>query len=189
MRDSFSGELVQDTDNGKIVISFLNGRKDGITRFFSLDGTTLSEIPYENDVICGGVKQYYSNGKILSVIEYRNGVQHGTLTSFFENGMEQVVAQYQNGKMDGPFKAFDEFGDIVNECTYCGGQRHGKNLLYYPKSQGGGVFEVSTYKGGCLDGDKVTFYSTGEIMSVTPYVNGRAQSYTIHYSKTGEKLD
>ncbi|MDR2666778.1 MAG: hypothetical protein LBB34_01505 [Holosporales bacterium] len=189
MEVNFSGKLIKDTDDGKIIINLQHGRKEGVTSFVSRDEIVLSEIPYKGDVICGSVKQYYPNGKIFSIVEYKHGIQHGIMTSFFENGMEQVVAQYQNGKMDGPFKAFDEFGDIVNECTYCNGQKHGKNLLYYAKSQGGGVYEVSIYKEGCLNGDKVSFYPAGEIMSVTPYIEGRAQSYTVHYTKTGEKMD
>ena len=189
MENDFSGELIQTTDAGKVVVKFLNGQKDGITRFISSDGVILSEVQYKKDMICGNVKQYYQNGKILSIVEYKYGVPHGTLTSFFENGMKQVVAQYQNGKIDGVFKAFDEFGDIVNECAYYDGQKHGKNLLYYPKFQGGGVYESSNYKDGCLDGDKITFYQTGEIMSVIPYKNGKAQAYPKYYKKTGEEKD
>ncbi len=66
--------------------------------------------------------------------------------------------------------------------------KSGKNLLYYPKSQGGGIYELSFFENGLLSGDKVTFYSSGEVMSITPYTEGKAQGYTKTYDKSGAEL-
>ena len=188
INENFSGELIQEVDGGKIIMNFLNGKKDGITKFISSSGVVLSEINYKNDEINGDVKQYYPTGNVLSIMEYLNGKSQGSFTSFFENSMKQVSSQYQNGEMHGEFKAFDEFGDTLIECTYFKGQKHGKNLLYYSKSQGGGVYEVSFFENGLLNGDKITFYQTGEVMSVTPYSAGKAQTYTKNYSKSGIEI-
>lgn len=186
--ENFSGEVVQEIDNGKVVMNFLNGKKEGVTKFISSTGIVLSEINYGGDEINGDVKQYYPSGNILSIMEYSNGKPHGSFSSFFENGMKQVSSQYQMGEIHGNFKAFDEFGDPLIECVYLKGQKHGKNLLYYPKSQGGGIYELSFFENGLLNGDKVTFYQTGEVMSVTPYCAGKAQVYTKNYSKAGTEI-
>jgi antitoxin component YwqK of YwqJK toxin-antitoxin module len=167
------------------VLTLLNGKKEGITNFFSKDGTLLSAITYKNDEITGNVTQYYPNGSKHSVMEYSSGVPDGRFTSFFENGIEQVVSGYKDGKMNGKFRVFDEFGDISMECVYQNGQKHGKNLVYYQKSQGGEVYELSFFENGLLEGEKISFYPTGEMMSVVLYVNGRAQTYPKNYSKSG----
>lgn len=187
--NNFSGKIVQEVNGGKISISLKNGKKEGITRFVSNSGTLLSEINYKNDLIDGEVRQYYPTGQILTVIEYSKGVQHGMMTSYFENGMKQVEIQYEKGEQHGSFKAFDEFGDIMTECTYVKGKKHGKSVTYYAKSQGGGVYELSFYENGLLSGDKVCFYATGEVLSITPYLEGKPQTYTKNYSKDGKELN
>lgn len=186
--DNFSGEFIQEVTNGKVIINFVNGQKHGKTTFVSLENIILSEIDYKNDVIDGIVKQYYPNGKILSVIEYKNGKQEGKFVTYFENGIEQIQSEYKNGLQHGHFKAFDDFGDIVLECDYINGLKSGKNLLYYPKSQGGNIYELSFFENGLLSGDKVTFYPSGEVMSITPYIEGKAQGYTKSYDKAGVEI-
>ncbi|MBR1480161.1 MAG: hypothetical protein IJ599_04730, partial [Alphaproteobacteria bacterium] len=140
------------------------------------------------DELEGEVKQYYPSGSLLSIAEFSGGKQNGMLQTFFENGVPQVVTQYKDGKMHGGFKAFDEFGDVVQECKYANGKKEGKNTIYYPKSQGGGVYEISFYENGLLSGDKVSFYPTGEVMTLTPYSAGKPQMYTKNYSKSGKEI-
>ena len=135
--DNFSGEFIQDVAGGKVVIHFVDGKKEGLTTFVSSDNIVLSEISYKDDLIHGKVKQYYPNGSILSISEYENGKQNGPFVSYSENGMEQIRSEYKDNLQDGHFTAFDEFGDVVLECDYIDGLKTGKNLLYYPKSQGG----------------------------------------------------
>ncbi len=188
INDNFTGEFVQEVTNGKVIIHFVNGQKHGKTTFVSPENIILSEINYENDLINGEVKQYYPTGKILSIIEYKNGKQDGKFTTYFENGIKQIQSEYKNGLQHGHFKAFDEFGDVVLECEYIHGLKSGKNLLYYPKSQGGGIYELSFFENGLLSGDKVTFYPSGEVMSITPYIEGKAQGYTKTYDKTGVEI-
>jgi antitoxin component YwqK of YwqJK toxin-antitoxin module len=187
--ENFTGELAQDTGDGRVVIQYVSGKKHGVTRFIDKStGLTLSEIEYRDDLIDGKVTQFYRSGAVLSVITYRAGVQDGPFVSYHENGMKQMESGYVNGKQDGPAITYDEFGDIVTESNYRNGLKHGKNTVYYPKTLGGGVFELSQFEDGKLTGDKVTFYNTGEPMSVTPYIAGKAQRYPKNYSKDGEEL-
>jgi antitoxin component YwqK of YwqJK toxin-antitoxin module len=179
-------ELVQEVDNGRVFISLRDGKKHGITKFVTNEDVVLSEIPYEDDEMHGQLRQYYPSGRIQVTITYRNGKQTGEFASFLENGMMQVRSNYVDGKLHGKFTVYNEFGDISSECVYDDGQRHGKYVTYYPKVQGGGICELSFYEQGLLDGDRVTFYNSGEVMSVTPYKRGRPQAYTATYTKTGE---
>jgi antitoxin component YwqK of YwqJK toxin-antitoxin module len=173
----FTGEITQEVSGGMVTVSFVNGKKHGPTKFTASDGTVLSEIPYRDDEIHGELRQYYKSGKLLSIVSYENGIQNGQFTSFSENGVMQIQTAYKDGNMNGKFTAYDEFGDVVQECNYIDGQKYGRYTMYYPKLQGGGIFELSYYEMGLLEGDRVTFNPTGETMTVTPYRDGRAQEY------------
>jgi antitoxin component YwqK of YwqJK toxin-antitoxin module len=183
--ENFSGEFVQEIDNGKIVINFENGKKEGISKLINKDGTVVSEIGYKNDEMNGEMRQYYPTGRLLSVWYYENDSQTGPFFSYYESGIKQLETNYKDGQINGKFVVFDEFGDRINECIYKDGKKHGKSLSYYSKTQGGGVYELSYYVDGVIDGDKVTFYPTGEVMSVTPYIKGKAQEYPKNYSPSG----
>jgi antitoxin component YwqK of YwqJK toxin-antitoxin module len=186
--NSFSGELTQELETGRVVIQYVSGKKHGPTKFFDHNGLVLSEITYKNDQIDGEVKQYGQSGSIISSIMYREGIQHGPFISFYENGMKQMESFYSEGKIDGASVIFDEFGDVISKTQYHAGLKHGKSVVYYPKSQGGGIFELSYYENGKLTGNMCRYYGTGEIMSVTPYTEGKAQAYPKNFSKTGEEI-
>ena len=189
MQENFSGELEQEADDGKLIVSFLEGKKHGMARFIGRDGVVLSEIPYKNDQLHGELRQFFPNGSVMAVMHYEKDILSGSFDTFFENGMKRMEANYQNGLLNGKFLTFDEFGDKSTECSYLNGERVGEFRSYYPKSQGGGIFEISTYNAkGLLDGNKIFLYPTGEIMSVTPYKNGKAQAYTKTYAKDGTEI-
>jgi antitoxin component YwqK of YwqJK toxin-antitoxin module len=182
---NYSGEITKETSDGDhVTISYLNGKKHGITKFISSRGIVQSEISYEDDVIHGDVRQYYPNGELMVVMTYVNGVQTGRFISYHTNGMKQVEANYDNGELHGSFRTFDEFGDVIVEMMYARGQRNGESLLYYPKVQGGGVCESSIFRDGLLEGDKMTFSPSGKVMSVTRYKAGKAQAYPQYFNQS-----
>ncbi|MDR1365306.1 MAG: toxin-antitoxin system YwqK family antitoxin [Holosporales bacterium] len=185
MDEKFSGEVTQKTPDGSVTVTFFSGKKHGPTRFVSDRGVVTSEIQYENDVIHGKVRQFYKSGKLMSEITYVNGAQSGTFVSFSENGMKQMESSYSGGELSGQFIAFDEFGDIAAERSYANGVMNGKSSLYYSKTRGGHIYELSFYENGLLEGDKVTFYATGEVMSITKYKAGKAQTYPQNFDRSG----
>ncbi|MDR1233856.1 MAG: toxin-antitoxin system YwqK family antitoxin [Holosporales bacterium] len=185
---NFSGEFAQELDTGKVIINYVLGKKNGVTKFLDRHGIVLSEINYKDDLIDGDVKQYYQSGNILSIITYRAGIQHGPFISYYENGMKQMESFYSNGKSEGEIVVFDVFGDIMSETQYHGGLKNGASILNYPKSQGGKVFETSRYEDGNLVGDKIQYYNTGEVMSITPYIKGKAQAYPRNFDKNGNEI-
>lgn len=175
--DNFTGTIEEDTGGGKIVVPYKNGQKQGIARYISETGEVLSEIEYQDDEINGIVMHYYRSCKKLSHMEYKNGKPNGIAITFYENGMIQMKAEYKNGSLHGKYEIYDEFGDTIETCTYCEGAKHGIDTIYYPKSQGGGVYEISTYMNGMLQGERTSFQPNGTPMTTTPFKNGRAQTY------------
>ncbi|MDR2458609.1 MAG: toxin-antitoxin system YwqK family antitoxin [Holosporales bacterium] len=188
MEGGYTGELTQEASGGKVTIAFVNGRKHGTTRFVADNGNVVSEIQYVNDLIHGEVRQFYASGKPMSIMTYVNGSQSGPFISFSENGMKQIESNYEDGKLHGTSTTFDEFGDVAAESTYVHGAKSGRSSLYYPKSRGGYIYELSFYKDGLLEEDRVVFYPTGEVMSVTKYKAGKAQTYPQNFDKAGNPV-
>ena len=186
--ENFTGELIQEIEDGKLIINYKLGKKNGPTRVVNKKGILVSETNYKDDEIHGPLKLYHNNGSPLSIINYEFGLQNGESLSFFENGVKQTESSYKYGKLDGKFIIYDEFGDKIGECFYVNGDKNGKNFVYYPKAQGGGVFELSVYEKGSLTGNKISFYPSGEVMSITPYTNGKAQTYPKNYDKKGNVI-
>lgn len=175
--ENLTGTVEAETGDGKIVVQYKDGQKNGVTRYISSSGSVLSEIEYKDDVIDGTVTQYYPSGMKLSRMEYKNGKLDGAVQTFYENGVTQMKAEYKEGNLTGEYTAYDEFGDKVEICTYYQGLKHGTDTIYYPRSQGGGVYEISTYCNGMLEGDKISFNQDGAPVTLTTYKNGRAQQY------------
>lgn len=188
MQENFTGRYCENTDEGQIIITFVNGLKDGITQFVAKDGVVLSEVEYKNDVIHGISRQYYQSGNVLSTTYYENGKPNGKFTAYYESGIKQLETDYLNGEIHGAFITYDEFGDKISECFYHNGKKHGENVLYYSKSNGGGVSETSHYENGLINGDKISLYPGGEILSITPYIDGKPQEYTKTYDKSGNLM-
>ena len=185
--DNFSGEIEEIAGDDKVVISYRGGKKEGKTRYISSSGKVLSEIEYKGDIIHGKVRQFYESGGILSEADYRAGKLHGNFVTYYENGVKQMEAGYVEGELQGISKTYDEFGDMLTESLYESGRRQGISKIYYPKAQGGGVYEYAEYDQGMLKNERLSFYPSGEVMSSTRYDKGRAQSYTKYYNKDGSE--
>lgn len=128
---------------------------------------------------------YYQSGQIQSISTYKKDKLNGEYKSFYESGIAQTVANYKDDKLDGQSIDYDSFGDTMRKAQYCSGYLHGPVTIYYPKSSGGRVCRVEYYENGLLSNDLVEYYPTGEVLSVTPYRNGRPQQYTKYYDKNG----
>ena len=186
--ENFTGEYIEENENGKAVVNFINGKKEGITRFFNNNGDLLTEIEYKNDQICGKVKQYYDNGALLSVIEYIDNIPNGKIITYYESGIKQFEACYKNGVFHGIAISYDSFGDKIIEHTYKNGIKEGLYTIYYPKSNGNGICEQYLYENNVITGDRKTYYPTGELLSITPYKNGRPQKYTKMFNQKGNEV-
>jgi antitoxin component YwqK of YwqJK toxin-antitoxin module len=184
----FTGEIVHDLEDGKVIVPYVSGKKNGRSKLVDGDGHVLAIIEYKEDLVDGEVKNFYRSGGVISIAHFKEGAQNGSFASFYENGMRQIESSYKAGQLEGTFIVYDEFGDKLVECVYRNGLKHGRNTVYYPKSQGGGICESSSFIDGLLEGDKVMFYDTGNILSITPYSRGRAQSYPRNFLKSGEEM-
>lgn len=74
-------------DNGQIAekISYINGKRAGLSVWYSEEGMIIKEFNYVDDVLHGNSKYYDNQGQLLVEGHYKNGKKHG-VWRYFENG-------------------------------------------------------------------------------------------------------
>ena len=100
--------------NGRkaLEVEYKNGKRDGIARFYYLNGNVMAKGNYKDDKKDGLSEFYVENGKILRKINYKNGIYNGEYTEYFENGNPLLRGILQNGKSVGNFEFYSENGKL-----------------------------------------------------------------------------
>ena len=85
--------------NGKMEYSaeYVNGKLDGISKYWSKEGVLISDSEYSNGNPHGKWKKYYKNHIILYEINYLHGKKHGKEKWYYENGQIKSEQTFQNG--------------------------------------------------------------------------------------------
>ena len=70
------------------IITYGNGRKNGFTYIYNDSSVLIREEHYENDVLHGKTREYYSSGDSLVkwVIPYDKGIMDGTAFEYEKDG-------------------------------------------------------------------------------------------------------
>lgn len=176
-------------EEGKILVTYKESVKEGEMLVYDSKGTLLQRLFYKNDFLNGQTINYFSDGKTPEVITtFKENILEGPMTSYYSNGVKRSEALYKKGKLEGDFLFYDEFGDLSQKTVYRNGLKDGISKAYFPKSQGGGVCQVSQYEKDLLKGNQDLFYPTGELLQRTPYDQGKALNYPTALTKEGTPL-
>lgn len=176
------GVVTETIDDGTLFITYKNGMKNGPMKLQLENGNLVFTANYQDDVLNGEYISYYPSGSVMSAMCYFNGKLHGKFVHYSENNMPILITHYVNGKYHGLYCCYDEFGDKLLEVMYENGVKNGQSISYYSKKQGGGRFEIANYCNNLLEGNKVSLYPNGKVMTVVPYIHGRAQKYPVTFS-------
>lgn len=96
---------------------------------------------------------YHLNGNVSDEIEYENGISNGLEQRFYEDGILKQKGRFKNGKEVGIWE------------------------MYYPNRQ---LKQQTTFnENGKMDGESVSYYSTGKEKNRAHYVNGVHQNNKI----------
>jgi antitoxin component YwqK of YwqJK toxin-antitoxin module len=99
-----------------------------------------------NGKLKGIRKMYYSNGNLSLERYYENGISHGIEKEYYENGILEQKGEFKNGKEIGIWE------------------------MYYPNKQ---LKQRANFNSnGKMDGEVISYYSTGKIKGVSQYKNG-----------------
>ena len=124
-----------------------------------------STTPYSGTFI-----DYFLNGKKQGEGILHNGKLKGKRFLYYINGNVSDEIEYENGISHGIEKRFHEDGSLKQEGEFKHGKEVGVWTLYHPNGQ---VQQLATFNEyGKMDGEVVSYYSTGEIKGKNTYVNG-----------------
>ncbi|MDX2250541.1 MAG: hypothetical protein SF052_27415 [Bacteroidia bacterium] len=84
----------------------LDGLYEGTGYIYDSDGALKEEIPYQQGVVNGLLKEYYPEGVLKSKCEYVNGLKHGSCSGYYATGQLQISQEWREGKKNGPMFAW-----------------------------------------------------------------------------------
>lgn len=103
-------------EDGKLymIISYKNGKKQGIAKELDADGNIITLYEYKNDYLIFKDKINRKDSK---------GLKQGTWKSFYPNDKIKIEANYINDTLNGYYKEFDERGNIKKLLRYKAGTK------------------------------------------------------------------
>jgi antitoxin component YwqK of YwqJK toxin-antitoxin module len=91
---------------------FVNGLREGIAKWYSLDGKVIIEYTYKHGQLDGKMKTYYKNGNTTTEGTYVNNDLQGEFFEYYEDGKPKNTGSYVKGKKEGMWKEYDEEGKM-----------------------------------------------------------------------------
>ena len=191
-------------ENGEIesIKRFVDGSKSGIWEIHALDGSTRTEIEYENgkkikqktfsregcidavseyiDDKLHSITAYHSNNEIKSIYCYENNLPHGENKHFREDGSIESVVRYKKGKLSGTTEHFHANGKLKDSTTYAGDI----------------TIQCSYYENGQLEKERgmrhkkphgmwKDFLENGQLISEMNFIDGREHGDHRRYYENG----
>ena len=92
---------------------FLNGKLDGITKVWHVDGYLFSSSEYSNGLPNGKWRKFYSNGNLMLEESYIFGKKNGFERWYHENGNIKSELHFKDGKQDAKIIRWDLDGNII----------------------------------------------------------------------------
>jgi antitoxin component YwqK of YwqJK toxin-antitoxin module len=189
--------------------SYLDGEKEGIWRLYWPKGFLREIICYENGVKNGpdiGIdqrgylnferffkngqpegpaKEYTYGGNLTAYKEYRSGVLHGVSKSFYEHRPGRMLekSRYENGKKHGLSEWFDEKGNPIARYQYANGLFEGEQLTYY----GNGEIMTKEMYHLNIPESYQAFYENGQLKESGSYKEGKKHGKWYYYDKEGHE--
>lgn len=107
----------------KTVVSYLNGKYNGIYMEFNDRGYLELQAAYHNNLLDGPWAKYRF-GRPTNEAEYKDGKLNGVYREYVMNtGKLQKEITYKDGVMNGPYRFYNEKGEVTLEYDYENGER------------------------------------------------------------------
>ena len=147
------------TGQRRQYLTYINGEKNGVFKYFNKNGHVLCEGIYESEEEKDW-KYYDENGHIKKPIQNQNGFNR----IFNDSGGYQEIHK-NKGLFNGEMKIYNKYGGLI---------QHVENLIQEEKN--GGVFP---------DGKETIRYDSGSLKIVSNLKKGLKEGYVICYSEQG----
>jgi antitoxin component YwqK of YwqJK toxin-antitoxin module len=186
---NIENEFIEYHNNGSIkaIHNLQNGKVNGISIYYFLDGTVSFESTYVDGVLNGTVKGYYhrknTTQKLLQcIINYIDGKKID-YKEYFENGRLIVEDFYDSDENIKTHKTYHLNGILAAECNYIKGKAHG---IYKEYHYDGNLKTECNYVKGLLDGPVKKYYENGEISYEASYSYGKLDKSLKTYYRSGK---
>ena len=134
----YTGTVVEHSDKGHLLrnLNLLNGKKEGIQRFywnsgkrklsvnyvegkrnglyesFHPTGKPEIKVQYEKDQRVGLLEEFYLDGTLRSRLHYLSGRRQGLQEVFYKEGNHLSIGQYNDDRRIGIWKKFTKAGQV-----------------------------------------------------------------------------
>jgi len=164
--------------------NFKNGKKDGISTYWHVNGNKQMECWYKDGKLNGILKRWYFNGNQERIDNYINDNLEGFSKTYFQDGTVESEVNYKNGILDGSYKLYWENGEMKISGEYINGLYNGK-WIYYDNS-GIKIGEAYFIKG---NGEKKEFsIKSGLKNKETNFLKNKKDGIETYWDDSGKKI-
>ena len=135
----------------------------------------LKAIWYEDELgrKQGKFLEYYFNKNLMIETYYKNGKLHGEYKHYDLFQKLKTELTYKEGEAEGTYKEYHEDGTLKEIGQYVAGKREGEWKKYYNGLNSSALEGRENYRNDKLEGECITFYPSGKIMSKGNYKDGK----------------
>lgn len=92
---------------------------------------TLTLSGYQNGLLSGITKKWFSKNKLMEERHYSKGAKNGKQLALWENGKKRFEFIAQNDIYEGELKEWDEKGNLMHLANFKNGQEEGSQKMWY----------------------------------------------------------
>lgn len=174
--------------NQKIYITskYVNGKIEG-TSFHYYNKDSISEkTNYKNGLKDGKYYSYFPNGKIQNETTYIKDKINGTWVEYYENPYRvRFISTYLKDSLLSEIY-YDQNGNSYSTKNLIDSdisKQDGQKSEYYPDCK---IKKQYFFKNNSLNGDYITYYQNGNILSKSTYIDGDINGWSYEYNINGD---
>ena len=168
-------KFYDETGNLKLIITYKEGKKDGIRKTINLDNYVIENL--SKDIKQGYSKTFDNKQRLLKEVYFINGNEEGFAKEFDTTGLVRALSQYKAG-----FLVYEEY---INRSDVKGRKQGGWKWF----NKDGNVFKEVTYKNDLMDGYYKEYDEEGNLIKILKYINGVQQTNVPELTKLDVKRD
>ena len=143
----------------KEEVHYKNGRREGLTTYYSLTGNESAKIQYKEDLPWSGEwTLWYLDGAKKESGFYDQGKKEGPWSAWYNSGQKKHVMNFKNSKKHGLYTEWNEDGRLTKDIEYDMGMPLTEYVVEY---QGDGYLELNR-RNGELSGSWIKWYANGK---------------------------
>lgn len=101
--------------------SYIDSKPEGLWTTYHQNSQKAAEVMYKRGRREGVTKYFDVQGNLLSASTFVNGVREGTMITFYPDGKKCMEYTWSNGRINGTMKTYYTSGELYEEGTWTNG--------------------------------------------------------------------